>query len=135
MDAHELPGEVELFLDGEPGTERWLTACSWPLLGEQQEVAGGVTVFHDTTDRHRVEQLKRDFVSTVSHELRTPLTSVSGSLGLVLGGAAGELPASARNLLQIADRNAARLVRLINDLLDIEKLASGGLEIVRRGAG
>lgn len=79
----------------------------------------------DISERRRVEQLKAEFVSTVSHELRTPLTSIAGSLGLLVGGAAGALPERAARLLGIAHSNCQRLVRLINDILDIEKIESG----------
>src|SRR5665648_937820 len=73
----------------------------------------------------RVERLKDDFVSTVSHELRTPLTSIAGSLALLVGNAGGQLPESASRLLAIAYTNSQRLVRLINDILDVEKIESG----------
>ncbi|MEA2878815.1 MAG: hypothetical protein QOF14_4011 [Hyphomicrobiales bacterium] len=76
-------------------------------------------------ERKRLERLKDEFVSTVSHELRTPLTSISGSLGLLVGQWAGKLPDSAARLLVIAHKNSERLVRLINDILDIEKMESG----------
>ena len=69
--------------------------------------------------------MKDEFVATVSHELRTPLTSIAGSLGLLVGGAAGRLPDPALRLMTIAYNNSQRLVRLINDILDIEKLQSG----------
>ncbi|WP_160770004.1 ATP-binding protein [Alteraurantiacibacter buctensis] len=88
-----------------------------------------VAIVRDTTERKRVEQMKSEFVSTVSHELRTPLTSIAGSLGLVAGGAAGEIPEKAARLIQIARDNCDRLVRLINDILDLEKLESGRMEI------
>jgi PAS domain S-box-containing protein len=88
----------------------------------------GVLLFtRDISDRRHVERLKDEFVSTVSHELRTPLTSIAGSLGLVAGGAAGELPEKAARLISIAQSNSQRLVRLINDVLDLEKLESGKL--------
>ncbi len=73
----------------------------------------------------RVERLKDEFVSTVSHELRTPLTSIAGSLALLIGNAAGPLPETAARLINIAHKNSQRLVRLINDILDIEKMESG----------
>jgi PAS domain S-box-containing protein len=84
-----------------------------------------VAVIRDITERKRVEQMKAEFVSTVSHELRTPLTSIAGSLGLLAGGAGGELPERAARLIGIAHGNSNRLVRLINDILDIEKMESG----------
>jgi len=79
----------------------------------------------DISQRKRVDRLKDEFVSTVSHELRTPLTSIAGSLALMVGGAAGSLPAAMLRLLTIAHKNSERLVRLINDILDIEKIESG----------
>lgn len=84
-----------------------------------------VAVMRDVTERKQVEQMKTEFVSTVSHELRTPLTSIAGSLGLLAGGAVGELPERARRLVTIAYDNCQRLVRLINDILDVEKIESG----------
>lgn len=79
----------------------------------------------DVTERKKVERMKTEFVSTVSHELRTPLTSIAGSLGLLAGGATGALPDRANKLVHIAHSNSTRLVRLINDILDIEKMESG----------
>jgi PAS domain S-box-containing protein len=70
-------------------------------------------------------RLKDEFIATVSHELRTPLTSIAGALGLLVGNAAGKLPESATHLLTIAYTNSQRLVRLLNDILDIEKMESG----------
>ena len=84
-----------------------------------------LSVIVDISERLRIERLKDEFVSTVSHELRTPLTSISGSLGLLAGGAAGKLPEPALRLISIAQNNSLRLVRLINDILDIEKIESG----------
>jgi len=75
--------------------------------------------------RKRLERLKDEFVATVSHELRTPLTSISGSLGLLTGTMAGNLPDATRRLLAIAHENSQRLVRLVNNILDINKLESG----------
>jgi PAS domain S-box-containing protein len=72
-----------------------------------------------------MDRLKDEFVSTVSHELRTPLTSIAGALGLLIGNAAGKLPEHAARLLAIAHTNSQRLVRLVNDILDIEKMESG----------
>jgi PAS domain S-box-containing protein len=84
-----------------------------------------LSVIVDTSERKRIDRLKDEFVSTVSHELRTPLTSISGSLGLLVGQCSGQLPQMAQRLLTIAHTNSQRLVRLINDILDIEKLESG----------
>jgi len=82
----------------------------------------------DETEAVKLATVKDQFISTVSHELRTPLTSILGSLGLLTGGAAGEFNETADQMLGIAHRNAQRLVRLINDLLDIEKIQAGEME-------
>ncbi|KEF30920.1 hypothetical protein D777_02862 [Marinobacter nitratireducens] len=82
-------------------------------------------IAEDISERQKADRMKNEFVSTVSHELRTPLTSISGSLGLLANGAAGELPEQAARLASIAYRNSKQLTFLINDLLDIEKLVAG----------
>jgi signal transduction histidine kinase len=74
-------------------------------------------------------QLRDEFISTVSHELRTPLTSIRGGLGLIEAGVLGKLPEKAEAMVKIALQNSERLVRIINDILDVEKIKSGGLEI------
>jgi PAS domain S-box-containing protein len=79
----------------------------------------------DISERRAVERLKAEFVSTVSHDLRTPLTSIRGSLSLLAAGTLGELPEPAREAVTIAERNTIRLVALINDILDLEKLHPG----------
>lgn len=79
----------------------------------------------DISKRLEVDRLKSEFIATVSHELRTPLTSIRGSLGLVAGGAFGALPDQVVHMTDVAVQNADRLIRLINDILDIEKIESG----------
>jgi PAS domain S-box-containing protein len=86
-------------------------------------------VMRDISERKEIDRLKNEFVSIVSHELRTPLTSIRGSLGLMEAGAAGELPAKARELARIARQNADRLIRLINDILDLEKIEAGKVQL------
>ena len=81
----------------------------------------------DVSERHRINQLKSEFISIVSHELRTPLTSIRGSLGLLEAGIGGVLPEKAQHLIRIAHDNSRRLVGLVNDILDMEKLASGNM--------
>lgn len=87
-----------------------------------------VSVVRDIRERKRIDRMQSEFISTVSHELRTPLTSIRGSLGLVAGGVTGELPAEAAEYIGIALANSERLVRLINDILDIDKMQAGKLE-------
>ena len=85
----------------------------------------------DIRQLKEVERLKTEFVSTVSHELRTPLTAIRGALGLVLAGTTGVIASKTRDLLQIGLQNTERLIRLINDILDVERIESGHL-FVRR---
>ncbi len=95
--------------------------------------SGYVAIIRDVTERKRIEGLKTEFVSTVSHELRTPLTSIGGALGLLSSGAVGQLGEKASRLVQIAHSNCERLIRLINDILDIEKIESGNMHFdIRR---
>lgn len=79
----------------------------------------------DVTERKEMERLKGEFISVVSHELRTPLTSIRGSLGLIVGAMAKEVPAKMLDLIRIAHNNSERLIGLVNDILDIDKLGSG----------
>ncbi|WP_220808498.1 ATP-binding response regulator [Noviherbaspirillum aridicola] len=92
------------------------------LAESQQQLARA------NADLQRMAKLKDEFVATVSHELRTPLTSIRGSLSLLSEGMAGELPEAARKLVGIAGNSCERLVRMINDLLDIERIESGKME-------
>jgi signal transduction histidine kinase len=97
------------------------------LIKGEIETRGLLRALRHAGERKHLEQLKAEFVSTISHELRTPLTSIAASLGLLMGKAAGPLSGPAARLLQIAHTNSERLVRLVNDILDIEKLESGRL--------
>ena len=99
------------------------------LTGPDGRVSGYLGMMADVTERHQMERLKNEFISTVSHELRTPLTSIRGSLGLLAGGALGPLPEKASSMVKIAHQNSERLVRIINDILDIEKIEAGKLEL------
>ena len=85
----------------------------------------------DLSERQAVDRMKREFVSMVSHELRTPLTSLRSSLGLLALGKGGELSKEAEKLVAIAERNTVRLVSLINDILDLERLRGGRVELRR----
>ena len=95
-----------------------------------KEAKNNSRVLEQTVERlKRVERLKNGFLSTVSHELRTPLTSIRGSLGLLTSGAVGTLSAEVVEVVAIAERNAIRLITLINDILDIERLETGTIEL------
>lgn len=109
--------------DGHYVTLQWssvLDPSSGKLYGSAQDI----------TERLQLERIKNEFVSTVSHELRTPLTSINGALALVMSGCVGEVPSQAAQLLTLANNNCQRLTSLINDLLDIEKLSAGMMQIV-----
>ena len=107
--------------------------CEWfntPLVDENGKVIGIASLAQDVTERVRIDKMKRDFVSIVSHELRTPLTAIRGALGLILGGATGIAPPKMNELIKIADDNTQRLLHIINDILDIDKIESGVIEYV-----
>lgn len=90
-----------------------------------------VASIRDISERKRIDRVKDDLVSTVSHELRTPLTSIVGSLALLRARGVEAMPESAARLIEIAENNSRRLIRLINDMLDIDRIESGKLEIAR----
>ncbi len=102
--------------------------CS-PAVSADDRIEGVVGIATDVTERARIERLKNEFVSIVSHELRTPLTSIRGSLGLLDGGVAGKLDPRVESLVGIALGNTQRLIRLVNDILDLDKIETGKLEL------
>lgn len=134
-----LDGDTALFAGGPDleeevrtvdaaGREHW-----WALHKQVITLPDGaravLAVAGDISARRELDRMKSEFVSTVSHELRTPLTAIRGALGMVMGGMAGDLPDAIVPLLAIADKNSTRLVSLINDILDIEKLDAGRVDL------
>jgi signal transduction histidine kinase len=99
------------------------------MLAMTAVLASVFLAFRDLTRRREVDRLKSEFVSVVSHELRTPLTSIHGSLGLLRSGLLGS--EKGKRMLEIAVNNTDRLIRLLNDILDIEKLESGAVQMNR----
>jgi PAS domain S-box-containing protein len=95
------------------------------LRGPDGEITGYMGIARDVSEIKRMDRLKSEFISTVSHELRTPLTAISGALGIIVNGAAGVIPDTATKMLNIAHKNSLRLIHLVNDLLDMEKLTAG----------
>jgi len=133
LDYHITTGEKKVIGIGREVTGRRKDGSTFPMeLAVSAVVIDNVRHFvgitRDITERKHNEQMQREFISTVSHELRTPLTSIRGSLGLVLGGVVGELPEKAKALLTIANNNSERLIHLINDILDMEKIAAGKMQ-------
>jgi PAS domain S-box-containing protein len=122
-ETRRMDAALERFGRRKDGTEFPVEVGLNPIrAGEELMVLG---VFVDVSERRRTERLKDEFVATVSHELRTPLTSIAGSLGLLVAQWAKDMPESAARLLTIAHANSQRLARLVNEILDIEKIESG----------
>ncbi|WP_263358305.1 PAS domain S-box protein [Acidicapsa ligni] len=101
-----------------------------PLIDEGQ-IAGMVVAFQDVSERRRLERMKDEFISTVSHELRTPLTSLRASLGLISSGSLDKRPEKQKQMLEVAIDNCDRLVRLVNDILDFDRVERGGMPLHR----
>ena len=148
-DLHDLKGRIEenevgfgALLRGElpsfgferpfvtkDGRSIWMDVTASVMRDEYGEPIEFVVVVQDVTSRKDAERVKDEFVSVTSHELRTPLTSIRGALGLLAGGAVGGLPDSAQRMLDVAMQSTDRLIRLINDILDLERLSSGKLSL------
>lgn len=101
-----------------------------PLI-EDGHIAGMVVAFQDISERRRLEKMKDEFISTVSHELRTPLTSLRASLGLLSSGALEKRPEKQKQMVDMAIGNCDRLVRLVNDIVDFDKMEKGRLPLRR----
>jgi PAS domain S-box-containing protein len=110
-------------IDTQPGTQ-----SNGPASGRPRTV-GVVVAFRDTSERQALDRMKDEFISTVSHELRTPLTSIRAALGLVIGGALESRPEKRKQMLEVATSNTDRLIKLVNDFLEIERVASGNAEL------
>jgi PAS domain S-box-containing protein len=110
------------------GTDFPVEVTASPMAGGVG-VDGAVVVFRDITDREVLDEMKRQFVSAVSHELRTPLTAIRGSLEMLSDGDTGQLPGRAQHVVDVAARGTERLTRLVNDIIDIERLEAGTFDI------
>jgi signal transduction histidine kinase len=122
--SDEASREEVVLADG-----RTLDQYTAPIRGADGRDFGRVWYFRDISAVKEVARLKDEFISAVSHELRTPLTSIVGSLGLMEAGAMGDLPTEAARMVSTAKRNCDRLVRLINDVLDVEKIEAGRIAL------
>ena len=100
-----------------------------PIFDNDGEISGAVAAFADITERREIDRMKDELVSVVSHELRTPLTSIRGALGLIGSGRLGTLNDDGQRMVRIATADTDRLVRLINDMLDMERMSAGGIVI------
>jgi len=123
IELHE-PFDLELPLITAKANRIWVRAIGEPVF-EEQKLTRIIGSIQNITELKRLDKMKNDFVSTVSHELRTPITSIHGSIKLLLNDVVCEVPEAAKNMLDIAEKNSQRLLTLINDLLDMEKISSG----------
>ncbi len=127
-------GEDDVYVQGD-GSTIMVEATASPLQDDNGVISGAVVVFRDVSQRREMDRMKHEFISFVSHELRTPLTSIRGALGLISGGAFGEIPPKAAKMIDIATSGSVRLGRLVNDILEIERLDTGMLPLTIRPHG
>lgn len=102
---------------------------SAPLRDSAGNVVGRLFLYHDISREKNIDRMKSEFIAVASHELRTPMTSIKGSVDLILSGFAGEITADSQELLEIAQKSCDRLVRLINDILDLAKIEAGQVKL------
>lgn len=117
--GHSCTGEITVLMP----EEKKILVHGSPIAG-QGNVEGAVLVFHDITDLRRLEKIRRDFVANVSHELRTPVSNIKGFTETLLGGAINDKD-NAEEFIRIIQCNSDRLVKLVDDLLDLSKIESG----------
>jgi signal transduction histidine kinase len=122
--ATQQESSVELRHIHKDGTIRLCQVKAAPILSTTHELLGYVGTVEDITESRAIEQMKNEFISIVSHELRTPLASIRGSLGLLASDVLKDEPETAKHMLEIAAVETERLVRLVNDILDLERLES-----------
>ncbi|HET9126852.1 MAG TPA: ATP-binding protein [Propionibacteriaceae bacterium] len=121
-------GEEDVYLRGD-GRAIVVEATASPLRDDNGSITGAVVVFRDVSQRREMDRMKREFISVISHELRTPLTSIRGALGLIAGGAFGDVPTPMTKMIDIATAGSVRLGLLVNDILEIDRLDTGTLPV------
>ena len=114
------------------GEERMIAWNNTTLHNQDHQIIGTLGIGEDITEKLKVERVKDEFISIVSHELRTPLSSIRGALGLLSSGVLANKPEVAKNMLDIAAIDIERLVRLVNDILDLERLESNKVNLDRQ---
>ncbi|OYQ61978.1 hypothetical protein B9G53_24580 [Pseudanabaena sp. SR411] len=114
------------------GEERMIAWSNTTLHNQDHQIIGTLSIGEDITEKLKVESVKDEFISIVSHELRTPLASIRGALGLLSSGVLANKPEVAKNMLDIAAIDIERLVRLVNDILDLERLESNKVNLDRQ---
>lgn len=139
----QIKHHIELALSGQTVTYEtelelsdrslhWVNVTHIPDLDGNGRVKGFISLISDISDRKATERMKDEFVSVVSHELRTPLTSIYGALKLLVTSPQSGLSQEDREMLNIAVTNTDRLVRLVNDILDLERIESGKIQMVQQ---
>ena len=119
----------EIQFDRQQSNAHWVNATYVPDIDSEGGIKGFFSMMNDITERKEVEQMKSEFISIASHEMRTPLTSIHGVIRLLCADRLGELSPSGREMANLALRNSERLVNLVNDILDLERMESGRDEI------
>jgi PAS domain S-box-containing protein len=114
------------------GTIRFCRLKTAPIFSDRAQLIGHVGTITDITESRAIEKMKNEFISIVSHELRTPLASIRGSLGLLAAGVLKDRPETAKQMLEIASSDTERLVRLVNDILDLERLESSQVILIKQ---
>ena len=114
------------------GTVRFCRVKTAPIFSALGLLIGHVGTVADITESRAIEKMKNEFISIVSHELRTPLASIRGSLGLLAAGVLENQPETAKQMLEIASNDTERLVRLVNDILDLERLDSTQVTLAKQ---
>ena len=107
----------------------YLREDSAPLRDAAGQIIGRVFVYHEISREKAIDRMKSEFIAVASHELRTPMTSIKGGVDLILSGFAGEISADTQELLEIAQKSCDRLIRLINDILDLSKIEAGQVKL------
>jgi PAS domain S-box-containing protein len=128
LDERNERYQSEFRMQHKDGHFVWILSRGIAQYDETGKPIRMVGIYTDISQQKHIENMKSEFVSTVSHELRTPLTAIRGSLGLVTGGVTGVLPEQAKGMLDLAYKNTTRLLTLINDILDIDKIQSGKMD-------
>jgi PAS domain S-box-containing protein len=129
--AHNSTSEVstERLMVRKNESQIWTQVVTAPVRDEQGAFLFGVRMVVDISERKEIERMKNEFLGMVSHELRTPLTAIQAEAGLVASGALGPLPEPMQRMLDIAAENSDRLTRLVNDVLDLERMHAGRIEL------
>ncbi|MEG4985226.1 PAS domain S-box protein [Microcoleus sp. BR0-C5] len=123
--AHNYHPYYQNFILTKSGEERLIAWNNTMLQDSEGNIIGTISIGEDVTERQKLEHIKNEFIGIVSHELRTPLTGIQMSLGLIKSGVYDKKPEKSRRMIEIAHLDTNRLVNLVNDILDLERLDSG----------